>query len=75
MLLLITGKYAEMTCEFCCTSHHYCNSLKSLDTVITDCLSLSLNAADTIHHQVIYSVTAACCSLLVLLVTSYITVR
>jgi len=40
-----SGKYAEMTCEFCCTSHHYCNSLKSLDTVITDCLSLSLSAA------------------------------
>jgi len=26
------GKYADRMCEFCCTSHDYCNALKSFET-------------------------------------------
>ena len=28
-----SGKYADMLCEFCCTSHDYCNALPVMTTV------------------------------------------
>jgi len=35
------GYYADMMCEFCCTSLDYCNALKSFDTIAADCARLS----------------------------------
>jgi len=60
------GKYADNLCEFCCTSDHYCNALKSFDKIAALCLALG----DA--KQLVCSV---CTTLLAVLVASYIAVR